>query len=75
MNDYRLIGELMANRQKQKISQKTMAEKMGCTQSWISKLESSRDNDINIGEARAYARALELSMVIILEACPHNREE
>lgn len=31
---------------------------MGCTQSWISKLESSIDDDLRLGDVKDYARAI-----------------
>lgn len=44
------------------LTQKQLAEKLGCTQSKISKIESSRDNEIAIKDLLDYGKALNLQL-------------
>ena len=44
------------------LSQKDIADKMDCSQSRISKLESSNDDDIKIGDLHAYLNAIGLDI-------------
>lgn len=46
------------------LSQKEMAEKVGCSQSRISKIESSRDEDLSVKDLFDYAKALKLRLEI-----------
>jgi transcriptional regulator with XRE-family HTH domain len=48
------------------LSQSDMAQRMGCTQSKVSKFESGRDNDLRIGDLYGYTDALGLEMTIYL---------
>lgn len=61
-----IIDNLMALRTRQGLSQKDIAARMKCTQSRISKLENGKDDDLRIGDFRAYADALGLEMNIVL---------
>jgi transcriptional regulator with XRE-family HTH domain len=61
-----IIDSLMGLRASLEMSQKDIADKMGCTQSRISKLENGKDDDLRIGDFHAYADALGLEMSIQL---------
>lgn len=61
-----IIQELLAQRAAKGLSQKEIAEKLGCTQSRISKLESSSDVELSIGDLMKYADALGLRVGITL---------
>lgn len=65
-----LVSRLFALRCAKGLSQKDVAVKMGCTQGRISKLEASRDEDLKLGDIRAYAQALGLTTVLGLEGGP-----
>jgi transcriptional regulator with XRE-family HTH domain len=62
-----LVKHLFALRCARGLSQKDIAEAMGCTQGRISKLEASRDDDLSLGDIRAYAKALGLNTILGLE--------
>ncbi len=66
----KLVRHLFALRCARGLTQKDVAEKMGCKQAKISKLESSRDDDISLGDIRAYAKALGLATFFGLESGP-----
>lgn len=53
----RLTGQLAVLRTAAGITQELMAEKLGCTQSCISKLECGMDDDITLKQLRTYAEA------------------
>jgi len=63
----RIIKTLIALRCARGRSQADVAAKMGCSQGRISKLESSMDEDIRVGDIRGYARALGLTTIVGLE--------
>ncbi|HUT13865.1 MAG TPA: helix-turn-helix transcriptional regulator [Thermoguttaceae bacterium] len=54
----KLVKHLMGLRAAQGLSQTDVANAIGCTQSRISKLENARDNDVRLGDLRAYANVL-----------------
>jgi transcriptional regulator with XRE-family HTH domain len=56
----KVIHNLTSLRGVMGLSQKEIAAKMGCTQSRISKMESSNDDDIAFGDLRRYAAAIGL---------------
>ena len=60
------INHLTALRCKQDLSQADMAERLGCTQSRVSKLENSYDDETSVGDLQAYAAALgfEVSLIV-----------
>ena len=60
----RLIKELLAMRAVKGLSQQDIAGKLDCTQSRISKLESSTDDDIRLGDLRAYAEAVGCGLMV-----------
>jgi transcriptional regulator with XRE-family HTH domain len=66
----RLVRHLFALRCARGLSQKAVAEKMGCTQGKVSKLEASRDEDLSLGDIRGYAKALGLTTILGLEGGP-----
>lgn len=57
-----LLKHLVAHRVKSGMSQKDVADKCECTQSRISKLESSTDEDTRLGDLAAYADAIEMQV-------------
>lgn len=63
----KIVKELMVLRATHGLSQKDIAERLGCTQSRISKLELTSDTDLRIGDLAEYANAVGLRMSIILE--------
>lgn len=61
-NKRRRIHFLIALRGAMGLSQTELAKRLGCTQSRISKLEGSDDDDISLGDFRKYSAALGFSM-------------
>lgn len=61
-----LVKLLAVLRARACLSQSELAEKLGCTQSKISKLESSDDADVGFGDLLAYTGAVEHEMRIFL---------
>ena len=68
----KLTKQLVAFRAARGMSQEEVAAKMACTQSRISKLENANDDDVRLGDLRAYAEAVGCELV----ACPipHDME-
>ena len=60
-----ITNKLLALRAAKGLSQKQVAEHFGCTQSRISKLESSVDSEWSLGDVSKYAEALGLRIEII----------
>ncbi len=60
----RLSKFLTILRCKNNLTQKQIAEKIGCTQSRISKIETSYDADIGVNDLIDYAKALNLKLEI-----------
>jgi transcriptional regulator with XRE-family HTH domain len=54
----KLIKQLLALRAVKGMSQRDVAAAMNCTQSRVSKLENANDEDVRLGDLRAYAEAL-----------------
>ncbi len=63
----RMVKDLTVLRATQGLSQKDMAERLGCTQSRISKLEATTDYDLRLGDIAQYANALGLRLKISVE--------
>jgi predicted XRE-type DNA-binding protein len=61
-----IVKNLMALRAAAQISQEEIAAKLECTQSKVSKLENSEDEDLRLGDLAQYARALGYEMKIVL---------
>jgi len=59
-----LIKRLIALRAARGLSQRDIAEKIGCTQSRLSKLENSKDADIKLGDLREYAAAVGCELLV-----------
>ncbi len=57
----RVIGQLMAARQEQGLSQTIVAARMGTSQSVVARLESG-DNDVRLSTLERYAAALGLRL-------------
>lgn len=53
-----LINALAAMRAAKGLSQKEMAERMGCLQSRVSKMEAFEDASLNLGTVLEYVRAM-----------------
>lgn len=64
VNSQKLIKELIALRTVAGMSQKQIADKMDCTQSRVSKLENSCDDDLSMGDVRQYMLALDIEMMV-----------
>jgi len=58
ISERQLIKRLIALRAARGLSQRDIAEKIGCTQSRLSKLENSKDADIKLGDLKAFADAV-----------------
>jgi len=58
----RIMRQLMANRAALGLSQNDVAESMGCTQSRISKMENSADDDLRFGDLRQYAHVVDCEL-------------
>jgi transcriptional regulator with XRE-family HTH domain len=61
-----LIKALTVLRARAGLSQQELAERLGCTQSKVSKLESSDDADIRLGDLLAYTGAVRHEVRILL---------
>jgi transcriptional regulator with XRE-family HTH domain len=55
----RVVTGLQAMRVAKGISQARIAQELGSTQSRVSKIETSEDSDLTLGEIEAYARAID----------------
>jgi transcriptional regulator with XRE-family HTH domain len=53
-----LVKELFVLRNVKGLTQKALADRMGCTQSRVSKLESARDVELSLGDVKEYLDAL-----------------
>ena len=62
VNSRRLVKHLFALRSAEGLSQKDIADRIGCSQSRISKLESGNDDDLRLADLAAYLRALGLDL-------------
>jgi len=54
------------------MSQKDIADEMGCSQSRISKLESSRDADMRLGDLFDYLRAMDMDATVVVHGKDRN---
>jgi transcriptional regulator with XRE-family HTH domain len=59
-----LVKQMVAMRAIKGLSQHDIAEKLACTQSRVSKLENSLDNDMRLGDFRGYAEAIDCEAFI-----------
>jgi transcriptional regulator len=64
MQGRQIIKALLVLRVVRGWNQKDIADRLGCTQSRISKLESSADGDLRLADLRDYASALGQSVEI-----------
>ncbi len=71
ISERQLVKHLIAHRVKNDMSQQDVAQSFGCTQSRISKLESSSDDDVRLGDLEAYAQAIGLQLRLVL--APRNQ--
>jgi transcriptional regulator with XRE-family HTH domain len=70
-----IVKELMVLRARRGLSQADVAEKMGCTQSRISKLESSEDSSLTLGDLARYASAVGFGVGVVLEPRETTKDE
>ncbi len=61
-----VIKELLAIRAAKSLSQSDIAQKLSCTQSRVSKLESGSDDDLRLGDLRDYLRAMGLDLTLVV---------
>lgn len=66
LSDRQLVKVLTVLRTQAGLSQKELAEKLNCTQSKVSKLESGDDADIRFGDIIDFTKAVEHEMRIFL---------
>jgi transcriptional regulator with XRE-family HTH domain len=67
IHDRRIVKDLMVLRAGRGLTQADVAEKMGCTQSRISKLESAKDVNLTLGDLAGYASAVGFRLGVVLE--------
>lgn len=67
-----LVKLLIAHRVRSDLSQKEVAERMKCTQSKISKLESSVDNDLRLGDLQQYLDSIGLQIRLVIAPKSHK---
>ncbi|ANT65119.1 MULTISPECIES: helix-turn-helix domain-containing protein [Prosthecochloris] len=63
----RIAYNLLKLRLTKEVSQKALAERMGCDSSKISRMESGNDNNLKIGDIRDYLSALGVGMSMTFE--------
>ena len=70
----RLVALLENERVRKKMTQKDIAERMGVSVSTISRLEDTPDDDLKLGDMKAYMEALgmNMSMMICEETVPSS---
>ena len=71
ISERQLTKHLIAHRVRNNMSQRQIADQLGCSQSRISKLENSRDDDIRLGDLEQYAKAIALELRLVIS--PANR--
>jgi predicted XRE-type DNA-binding protein len=62
----RLVRRLVALRGAKGFTQREIAEKVGLSQSWVSKFEASRDADVSFDAVERYARAIGYQLEVSL---------
>lgn len=71
IHDRQVVKCLAATRCANGLSQKDIADKLGCSQSYVSKLESGLDCDLKIGEIEKYLDVLGIDSILLLK--PKNQ--
>ncbi|HET6881457.1 MAG TPA: helix-turn-helix transcriptional regulator [Pirellulales bacterium] len=61
-----LVSRLFALRCANGVSQEEMAKELGCSQGRISKLESTTDRKLRLGDVAEYAAALDMELRVVL---------
>jgi transcriptional regulator with XRE-family HTH domain len=64
----RMIKDLAIRRTAHGLTQRDLAQKIGCTQGRISKFESSEDGDLRLGDLARYVDAIGLRLKVTLES-------
>ena len=72
ISERELMRQLIILRIKSDLSQGDVAEKMGCSQSKISKMESGRDEDLRLGDLDAYLNAIGFQVRLFITPKPHK---
>ena len=75
LRSQRLVRELFALRCAAGLTQSQLAEKLGWSQSQVSRLEHDEDRNVTVGELEAYAGALGLAPTLVLGATSEQRVE
>jgi len=70
IDDRRLCRLLLVLRCRADLSQEELAERMGCSQSQISRMENGKDAAVSVADLLAYAKALKLD--VHLDFAPHR---
>jgi DNA-binding Xre family transcriptional regulator len=65
VNSRRLVKHLFAMRSAEGLSRKDLADRIGCSQSRISKLESGIDENLRLADLAAYLSALDLDLCLV----------
>jgi predicted XRE-type DNA-binding protein len=66
LNEQAIVHFLYGMRSAKGVSQKEMSLKLECSQSRISKLENSQDDDVTIGDLRRYLRILDHDVMFVI---------
>jgi len=61
-----LVKHLFVLRSVRRLSQKDIAQRLGCSQSRVSKLEASDDDDLRLGDLHGYLKALDLDLSLVV---------
>ena len=62
----KLIDSLVCRRAAMGVTQNAIAKALGCSQSWVSKLEMSNDGDLRVSDLVAYAKAVGMEALVTL---------
>ena len=62
----RIVSLLENERVRQKLTQKEIAQRMGVSESTISRFEDTPDEDLRLGDIKSYMRALGMSMSMLI---------
>ncbi|NTU43998.1 MAG: helix-turn-helix domain-containing protein [Chlorobiaceae bacterium] len=67
MTQSRIVNKLLHMRTDKKVSQKELAQRMGCDPSKISRMEAGNDLQLKIGDIAQYVTALGVQMTTVFE--------
>ena len=66
IKEHQLIRRLTACRELQGISQGKVARHLGCSTTWVSKVEHKKDNEIKFGTLLGYAEAIGINLDLVV---------